>query len=211
MALGEGACVSVHGANRLGSNSLLDLIVFGKSAAERACEILDKKSKNHLDIKSSTLDNIISDFDKTRNSSGDIGTAELREKMQKTMQRYAPVYRDEETLKKGLDIMQSLFDDFKNISVNDKSLIWNTDLVETLELNNLLYQSMATLYSAYNRKESRGSHARDDYPDRDDKDWLKHTMVTVAKDGKSTFDYKPVKLETLTDEVETVKLKARTY
>jgi len=131
--------------------------------------------------------------------------------MQKTMQRYAPVYRDEETLNKGIEIMKGLFKDFNNISVSDKSLIWNTDLVETLELNNLLYQAMATLYSASNRKESRGSHAREDYPDRDDKDWLKHTMVRVDKDGSSVFDYKPVKLETLTDEVETVKLKARTY
>ena len=211
MALGEGACVSVHGANRLGSNSLLDLIVFGKSAAERACELLDMKTKNHPDIKNSTLDNIVTSFDRNRNSSGDISTAELREKMQKTMQRYAPVYRDEETLNKGIEIMKGLFKDFNNISVSDKSLIWNTDLVETLELNNLLYQAMATLYSASNRKESRGSHAREDYPDRDDKDWLKHTMVRVDKDGSSVFDYKPVKLETLTDEVETVKLKARTY
>ena len=127
------------------------------------------------------------------------------------MQRYAPVYRNEETLKKGLDIMQGLFDDFKNVSVSDKSLIWNSDLVETLELNNLLYQAQATLHSAYNRKESRGSHAREDYPDRDDKDWLKHSMVYIDENGKNEFDYKPVKLETLTDEVETVKLKARTY
>jgi succinate dehydrogenase / fumarate reductase flavoprotein subunit len=107
--------------------------------------------------------------------------------------------------------MQGLFKDFSNVSVSDKSLIWNTDLVETLELNNLLYQALATLYSAQNRQESRGSHARDDYPDRDDKDWLKHTLVTIDGDGNNKFDYKPVKLETLTDEVETVKLKARTY
>ena len=150
-------------------------------------------------------------FESTRNSSGDIGTAELRDKMQKTMQRYAPVYRDDETLKKGIDIMHGLFKDFKNVSVSDKSLIWNTDLVETLELNNLLYQALATLYSAENREESRGSHARDDYPDRDDKEWLKHTMVSIDSDGGKKFDYKPVKLDTLTDEVETVKLKARTY
>jgi succinate dehydrogenase / fumarate reductase flavoprotein subunit len=127
------------------------------------------------------------------------------------MQRYAPVYRDDETLKKGIDIMHGLFKDFKNVSVSDKSLIWNTDLVETLELNNLLYQALATLYSADNREESRGSHARDDYPDRDDKEWLKHTMVSIDSDGAKKFDYKPVKLDTLTDEVETVKLKARTY
>ena len=211
MALGEGACVSVHGANRLGSNSLLDLIVFGKSAAERACALLDKKTKNHIDIKSSTISDIMDNFESTRNSSGDIGTAELRNKMQKTMQRYAPVYRDAETLKKGISIMQGLFSDFKNVSVSDKSLTWNTDLVETLELNNLLYQALATLYSAQNRQESRGSHARDDFPERDDEEWLKHTMVSIDKDGAEKFDYKPVKLETLTDEVEIVKLKARTY
>ena len=211
MALGEGACVSVHGANRLGSNSLLDLIVFGKSAAERACLILDKKTKNHIDIKSSTIDMLLDNFESTRNSSGDIRTAELRDKMQKTMQRYAPVYRDEDTLKKGIDIMTGLFKDFKNISVSDKSLIWNSDLVETLELNNLLYQAMATLHSAHQRQESRGSHAREDYPDRDDNVWLKHTMVRIDQNGGYDFDYKPVQLETLTDEVETVKLKARTY
>ena len=211
MAIGEAACVSVHGANRLGSNSLLDLIVFGRSAAERACEILDKKSKNHVEVNPSSLDKILSRFDKIRNSSGDIRTAELRDKMQRAMQRYAPVYRDEGTLQNGIDIMKNNFSDFNNLSVSDKSLIWNTDLVESLELNNLLYQSLATLYSAYNRTESRGSHAREDYPDRDDNDWLKHTMVWVDEKGESKFDYKPVELKTLTDEVETVALKARTY
>ncbi len=211
MALGEGACVSVHGANRLGSNSLLDLIVFGKSAAETACNILDNKSKTHCDIKNSTISNILDSFETIRNSSGDIGTAELRDKMQKTMQRYAPVYRDEKTLKKGIEIMSGLFNDFKNVSVSDKSLIWNSDFAETLELNNLLYQALATLHSALNRQESRGAHARDDYTDRDDDNWLKHTMVYIDKEGNNRFDYKPVQLKTLTDEVETVKLKARTY
>ena len=211
MAIGEAACVSVHGANRLGSNSLLDLIVFGRSAAERACEILDKKTKTHASIKDSSLDKILSRFDKIRNSRGDIRTAELRDKMQRSMQRYAPVYRDQATLGKGIEIMKDNFKNFNNLSVSDKSLIWNTDLVESLELNNLLYQSLATLYSAYNRTESRGSHAREDYPDRNDKDWLKHTMVWVEEDGESKFDYKPVELKTLTDEVETVALKARTY
>ena len=211
MAIGEGACVSVHGANRLGSNSLLDLIVFGRSAAERACKILDKESKTHITIKPNNFEKILENFDKTRCSSGDISTAELRNKMQKTMQRYAPVYRDEKTLKKGIELMKEIYNSFKNISVSDKSLIWNTDLVETLELNNLLYQSLATLYSAYNRKESRGSHAREDYPERDDDNWLKHTFVWVNEEGESKFSYKPVELKTLTDEVETVKLKARTY
>ena len=211
MAIGEGACVSVHGANRLGSNSLLDLIVFGRSAAERACKILDRESKTHITVKPNNFEKILENFDKTRCSSGDISTAELRNKMQKTMQRYAPVYRDEETLKKGIELMKEMYNSFKNVSVSDKSLIWNTDLVETLELNNLLYQSLATLYSAYNRKESRGSHAREDYPDRDDNNWLKHTFVWINEEGESKFGYKPVKLKTLTDEVETVKLKARTY
>ena len=211
MAVGEGACVSVHGANRLGSNSLLDLIVFGRSASERAIELLKNKSKNHVDIKLQNIEKSLSQFDSIRNNSGDIKTSELRDKMQKTMQRYAPVYRDEETLKKGIDIMKDIFASFKNINVSDKSMIWNTDLVETLELNNLLLQSLATLYSAYNRKESRGSHARDDYPDRDDKEWLKHTLIWIDEDGKEKFDYRPVQLDTLTDEVETVKLKARIY
>ncbi|MEC7832610.1 MAG: succinate dehydrogenase flavoprotein subunit [Pseudomonadota bacterium] len=211
MAVGEGACVSVHGANRLGSNSLLDLIVFGRSASERAIELLKNKSKNHVDVKLQNIEKSLSQFDSIRNNSGDIKTSELRDKMQKTMQRYAPVYRDEETLKKGIDIMKDIFASFKNINVSDKSMIWNTDLVETLELNNLLLQSLATLYSAYNRKESRGSHARDDYPDRDDKEWLKHTLIWIDEDGKEKFDYRPVQLDTLTDEVETVKLKARIY
>ncbi len=211
MAVGEGACVSVHGANRLGSNSLLDLIVFGRSASERAIELLKNKSKNHVDVKLQNIEKSLSQFDSIRNNSGDIKTSELRDKMQKTMQRYAPVYRDEETLKKGIDIMKDIFASFKNINVSDKSMIWNTDLVETLELNNLLLQSLATLYSAYNRKESRGSHARDDYPDRDDKEWLKHTLIWIDDDGKEKFDYRPVQLDTLTDEVETVKLKARIY
>ena len=127
------------------------------------------------------------------------------------MQRYAPVYRDEKNLKTGIEAMQDIFSSFKHISVSDRSLIWNTDLVETLELNNLLYQSLATLYSAYNRKESRGSHAREDYPDRDDKEWLKHTFIWIDDEGNERFDYKHVQLKTLTDQVDTVKLKPRTY
>ena len=211
MAIGEGACVSVHGANRLGSNSLLDLIVFGRSASERAIELLKDKPKTHVDLKISNIEKSLNQFDSIRNGSGDIKTSELRDQMQKTMQRYAPVYRDEEMLKKGISIMKDIFNSFKNINVSDKSLIWNTDLVETLELNNLLLQSLATLYSAHNRKESRGSHARDDYPDRDDKQWLKHTLIWIDENGKEKFDYRPVQLDTLTNEVETVKLKARTY
>ena len=154
---------------------------------------------------------MIQKFDDIRYFSGDLSTAELRDKMQRTMQRYAPVYRDESTLQTGISIMTDVFKSFKNISISDKSLIWNTDLVESLELNNLIYQSLATLHSAYNRKESRGSHARDDYPNRDDENWLKHTLVWIDENGDKKFNYKPVKLDTLTSDVDSIPLKARTY
>ena len=131
--------------------------------------------------------------------------------MQRTMQRYAPVYRDQATMDKGIEIMKGLYNDFSNIKLSDSSLIWNTDLAETLELNNLLYQSLATLYSASARTESRGSHARDDYPERDDNHWLKHSLVSVNDSGEAEYAYKDVQLDTLTDEMETVALKARTY
>ncbi len=211
MAVGEGACVSVHGANRLGSNSLLDLIVFGRSAADRAIEVLKDKPKTHPKITQSSIDKIVTRFDNVRNSNGDINPSEIRDSMQRAMQRYAPVYRDQETMDKGIEIMKGLFDDFNNIKLSDSSLIWNTDLAETLELNNLLHQSLATLYSASIRTESRGSHARDDYPDRDDENWLKHTLVSVDEKGNPSYAYRDVQLETLTDEMETVALKARTY
>ena len=211
MAVGEGACVSVHGANRLGSNSLLDLIVFGRSAADRAIEVLKDKPNSHPKIRQSSIDKIVTRFDSVRNSNGDINPSEIRDSMQRAMQRYAPVYRDQETMDKGIEIMKGLFDDFSNIKLSDSSLIWNTDLAETLELNNLLHQSLATLYSASIRTESRGSHARDDYPDRDDENWLKHTLVSVDEKGNPSYAYRDVQLETLTDEMETVALKARTY
>ena len=211
MAIGEGACVSVHGANRLGSNSLLDLVVFGRSAANRTLEVLKDKPDSHINVSESTIDKILTRFNSVRNASGDINPSEIRDSMQKTMQRYAPVYRDQATLDKGIEIMKNLFDDFSNIKLSDSSLIWNTDLAETLELNNLLYQSLATLYSASARTESRGSHARDDFPDRDDDKWLKHSLVSVSSEGNASYAYKDVQLETLTDEMETVALKARTY
>jgi succinate dehydrogenase / fumarate reductase flavoprotein subunit len=211
MAIGEAACVSVHGANRLGSNSLLDLIVFGRSAADRAIEVLKDKPKSHPTINSSSIDKIITRFDSVKNADGDINPSEIRDTMQRTMQRYAPVYRDQKTMDKGIEIMKGLFKDFDNIKLSDSSMIWNTDLAETLELNNLLYQSLATLYSASERKETRGAHARDDFPERDDENWLKHSLVSVTDKGEPSYDYKDVVLQTLTDEMETVALKARTY
>ena len=210
MAIGEAACVSVHGANRLGSNSLIDLVVFGRAAAKRAAELV-KPGTPHEEISDAETDKCLDRFEKLRNGNGTNRTADLRLSMQKTMQRYAPVYRDQATLDKGIEIMKNLFDDFSNIKLSDSSLIWNTDLAETLELNNLLYQSLATLYSASARTESRGSHARDDFPDRDDDKWLKHSLVSVSSEGNASYAYKDVQLETLTDEMETVALKARTY
>jgi succinate dehydrogenase / fumarate reductase flavoprotein subunit len=187
------------------------LIVFGRSAADRAIEVLKDRPKSHPTINSSSIDKIISRFDSVKNANGDINPSEIRDTMQRTMQRYAPVYRDQKTMDKGIEIMKGLFKDFDNIKLSDSSMIWNTDLAETLELNNLLYQSLATLYSASERKETRGAHARDDFPERDDENWLKHSLVSVTDKGEPTYDYKDVVLKTLTDEMETVALKARTY
>jgi succinate dehydrogenase / fumarate reductase, flavoprotein subunit len=210
MAVGEAACVSVHGANRLGSNSLLDLVVFGREAARRCAEIV-KPGTGHKALPKDGADLAISRLDKLRNANGSRPTAEIRLEMQKTMQLDAAVFRTGESLNEGIGKLQKTFETFPDVHVTDRSLVWNTDLIETMELENLLLQATATIHSAANRKESRGAQAREDFPNRDDQNWMKHSLVWVEGPGKVRFDYRPVHLETLTDEVETVPPKARTY
>ncbi|OUV63210.1 MAG: succinate dehydrogenase flavoprotein subunit [Gammaproteobacteria bacterium TMED119] len=210
MAIGEAACVSVHGANRLGSNSLLDLIVFGRAAAIRAAELV-KPNTPHPTLAESASEKILDRFDALRHANGSTPTAELRLELQKNMQTHAAVFRTGESLSSGLAKVNALNDQFKDVKVTDKSLIWNTDLIETLELANLLPQAIATVASALNREESRGAHARDDHQERNDETWMKHTLANVADSGEVTVAYRPVTMTTLTDEVDVFPPKARVY
>jgi len=210
MAIGEAACVSVHGANRLGSNSLLDIVVFGRAAAMRAAEII-KPGTAHKPLAEEISTPILERFDRIRNASGSTGTAEIRDNMQRTMQKHAAVFRTGESMQEGVEKMDQIFATFSDVKVSDRGLIWNTDLVETLELENLLVQAQATIQSALNRLESRGGHAREDYPDRDDDNWMKHTLAWVDDKGKVDFDYRPVHMYTLSDEAEVIPPKKRVY
>jgi succinate dehydrogenase / fumarate reductase flavoprotein subunit len=210
MAVGEAACVSVHGANRLGSNSLLDLVVFGREAA-RHCATVVKAGAPHRPLPGEGSELALSRLDGLRNASGDRPTAQIRLEMQKIMQTDAAVFRTAHSLQEGVAKLADTFSSFKNVRVSDRGLIWNTDLVETLELENLLLQATATIVSAENRHESRGAHAREDFTARDDQNWLKHSLSWVASDGATRLAYRPVHLNTLTNDVESVALKARTY
>jgi len=210
MAVGEAACVSVHGANRLGSNSLLDLVVFGRAAAHH-CGRTVRPGTTHKPLPKDAGDLAVSRLDKFRNANGSRRTAEIRLDMQRVMQNHAAVFRTGESLAEGVQKLGAVHQSFADVQVADRSLVWNTDLVETLELDNLLGQAVATMHSAENRKESRGAHAREDYKERDDREWLKHTLAWVDGQGSVSIDYRPVHLNTLTSDVEPVPPKARTY
>ena len=210
MAIGEAACVSVHGANRLGTNSLLDIVVFGRAAALRAVEIVDKnKAVKPADTKTGAM--AIERLDKLRHAKGSQKTADVRIGMQRIMQNNAAVFRTSEVLKEGIELIDGSAENLKDISVSDQSLIWNSDLVETLELENLMACAKTTMYSAEARHESRGAHAHEDYPDRDDKNWMKHTLAWVDEKWDVKLDYRPVHEYTLTDEVEYITPRARVY
>ncbi|ABI56683.1 succinate dehydrogenase flavoprotein subunit [Alkalilimnicola ehrlichii MLHE-1] len=211
MAIGEAACVSVHGANRLGSNSLLDLVVFGRAAAIRAAELIKEGDTVQRALQPGAGDLALERLERLRNAKGSKPTAEIRDGMQETMQNFAAVFRTGESLQEGCERMAAVYASFEDVAVSDRSLIWNSDLVETLELENLLGNAVATIESARNREESRGAHAREDFPERDDDNWHKHTLSWVGQDGKVKLDYRPVHMYTLTDEMEVIPPKARVY
>ncbi len=201
MAVGEAGCASVHGANRLGSNSLIDLVVFGRAAAIRAGEVIDRAAPIPA-INEQAVEKIMDRFDRLRNANGGTPTAVLREKMQRTMQEDAAVFRTQESLEQGCQRMSALWGELKDLKVTDRSMIWNSDLVETLELENLMANALPTVYGAEARKESRGAHAREDFSSRDDANWRQHTLAHVSEDGKVTLSYRPVHTETLLPEAE---------
>lgn len=213
-AVGEAACVSVHGANRLGSNSLIDLVVFGRAAGHRLAEVIKPEAAQKL-LPSNSADKALARLDKFRNASGGTKTAAIRTEMQRTMQADCAVFRADQTLNEGVAKMDAIYRRMQDVQVSDRSLIWNSDLVETLELDNMLSQAVVTMHCAANRKESRGAHMQEDYPTRDDANWMKHTIAWFdgwgGEGGGVKIDYRPVHEYTLTDEVSYIKPKARVY
>ncbi|MBJ6984251.1 succinate dehydrogenase flavoprotein subunit [Luteimonas sp. MC1750] len=209
-AIGEAACVSVHGANRLGSNSLLDLVVFGRAVANRCAETIAPGAP-HKRLATDACDKALANLDKLRHANGGTPTAVIRDNMQRTMQADAAVFRTGETLAEGVAKIREIHASFADVKVSDRSLVWNSDLIETFELQNLLGLSLATIVSAENRKESRGAHAREDFPDRNDAEWQKHSLTWVDEAGNTRIDYRPVHMYTLDDEVEVVPPVARVY
>ena len=210
MAIGEAACASVHGANRLGSNSLIDLVVFGRAAALRCSETV-KPGKIAEELPKDAGKNSIARLDKFRNATGEVPTSELRLSMQKTMQNNCAVFRTQDVLEEGRELITKVYNDLPNIGISDRSLIWNTDLIEALELDNMMSQAMVTMAGAEQRAESRGSHAREDFPDRDDENWMKHTLTWITDDGEVSIDYRRVHERTLTNDVAYIPPKERVY
>jgi len=210
MAIGEAGCISVHGANRLGSNSLLDLVVFGRAAAIRAAEVVTELG-SHRPLPADSAEYALARLDRLRHADGSHSTASIRDAMQATMQEYSAVFRTAETLEQGSQQMHEIAGRLSDVKVADRSLIWNTDLIETLELENLLGNAVVSMDSALNRQESRGAHAREDFSDRDDENWMKHTVSWLQEDNKVQLDYRPVHMTTLSDEMEVIPPKKRVY